>query len=185
MATVNQLSSALKALRKALKERDIAGMRKLSGSTIRVSAIGDGEDFFYVALASYMLSKIITKSHYFRQTGRGEFIDKVLDIIDRALVGLEKSRPDIYGRRIRQIIMEMRELEHGEQRYVHGLEAKARTKLASDLYAEGFSAGRAAEITGAHKRDIIQFSGRTLIADRTAQTKKVSERLSHVRSIFK
>lgn len=184
MATTHQIASALKALRKALKERDIAALRKLSGSTIRMAALENGEEIFYVSLAEYMLSKLITKGHYFREKGRQEFIEKVLGIIDAALVGLEGGRQDIYGRRIWQIITEMRQLESEEQRYVHGLETKSRTKLGSNLYAEGFSLSRAAEITGADKRDIMQFSGKTLMSDRVGRTKLMKERVEHVRKLF-
>ena len=184
MATTQQLANALKALRKALKDRDIAALRRISHYTIGMAAIDNGEDIFYVSLAAYMLAKLITKSHYFRHQGRNEFIAKMIDIIDKALEGLENSRPDIYGRRIRQMIMEMREHEIEDPRYVHDLETKSRTKLATLLYAQGFSLSRAAEITGTHKRDLLQFAGRTLMADRVGRTKPMAERLSHVRTLF-
>ncbi len=184
MATTEELLSPLKALRKALEERDISALRRLSNSAIDSSAFGDGDDFFLLALTSYMLAKLITKTHYWGIKEKARFISGVLKKLDSSIPALEQGDAGAYEQAMQQLINEMRSLELSDPRFVHNLEMKARTKLASQLYAQGFSLSRAVAITGTHKRDLLQFTGRTLIADRTGRTKTMEARLEHVRRIF-
>jgi len=184
MATTDGLLGSLKTLRKALEGRDIPALRRISNSAIDTSAVDDGEDSFLLSLVSYMLSKLITKTHYWGIKEKSKFIGGVLKKMDRGVEALEGGDEAAYQRALRDAIGEMRSLELSDPRYVHNLEMKSRTKLASRLYAQGFSLSRAVAITGAHKRDLLMFTGRTLIADRTARTKTMEERLEHVRRIF-
>jgi len=184
MATIEVLLPSVKALRKALEDRDIAALRKISNSAIDSTAMENGEESFLTALVSYMLSKLITKTHYWGIKEKAKFIGAVLKKLDKCVESLEQGDSKPYLNTMQQVIEEMRALELADPRYVQNFEMKARTKLASRLYAQGFSLSLAAALTGAHKRDLMQFSGRTLIADHTEKTKSMEERLSHVRRLF-
>lgn len=183
MATA-QLLSSLRAMKKAVKERDAEALRRISTAAIETSAVKDGENFFLLALIAYMLSKMMIKAHYWDVKEKNRFLNGEALNIERCALNIEKGNEKGYRQCAQRILRELKELEHIDPRYVHDLETKARTKLAARLYAQGFSLSRAAELTGAHKRDLLAYAGRTLMADRTRKTKSMAERLKHVRKIF-
>jgi hypothetical protein len=184
MATSEQLLGPLRALRKALGKKDVAALRKVGSSAIEMTAVDDGEDTFYLALVAHMLSKLISKSHYWHLKEKRNFIAATLKKVEKCVKATEKNNLPTYSKMIKEIVRDMRELELTDPRYVHDLETKTRTKLASRLYAQGFSLSRAVAVTGTHKRDLLVYSGRTLIPDRSGKTKTLNERLKHMRKLF-
>jgi len=184
MATGEQLLSLLRAMRRALDDGDLASLRKTSTSAVEITAMDDGEDTFYIALIAHMLSKLLSRSHYWDLKQKKRFAKTALRKVDKCVTAVEKQDMQAYSKTVRDIVSDMRDLEVTDPRYVNDVEAKARTKLASRLYAQGFSLSRAVAITGASKRDLQAYSGRTLIADRTGKTKTLEERLKHLRELF-
>jgi hypothetical protein len=184
MATDVQLLELLRKLRSALSCGDIAGLRKLSSEATEATALEDGDDTFYIALSSYMLSKLIAKSRYWSAREKKRFLKATAAKVGKCERDVSAGRMRAYATGIRGIVSDMRRLESADARFVSGLESKSRVKLASKLYAQGFSLGKAASIAAAHKRDLLSYSGRTLIADRSGRTKPLSERLKSARRHF-
>jgi len=184
MATYEQLAELLGRARGALGEGEVAGLRKVSIAAIEVTAIDDGEDTLLIAIITYMLSKLISKAHYWEAKRRKRFIQSTLKKIDKCIAAVGKCNIHAYRKVMRGIMTDIRELELTDPRYVSDLEAKTRTKLASRLYAQGFSLSRAVALTGAHKQDLMAFAGRTLIPDRSGKSKPLKERLKKVRELF-
>jgi len=184
MATCEQLANLLGRVRKALEDGDVAGLRKVSVAAIEATAMDDGEDTLLVAIIAYMLSKLISKTHYWKAKERKCFIQSTVRKMDRCIAAVGKADIHAYRKAMGRIMMGMRELELSDPRYVSDLEAKTRTKLASRLYAQGFSLSRAVALTGAHKQDLMILAGRTLIPDRSGKTMPLKERLKKVRELF-
>ena len=184
MATGEQLLSLLRAMRRALEEMDLSALRKTSASAVEVTAMDDGEDTFNIALISHVLSKLLSKSHCWDMKRKKRFIQATLVKVDKCISSVEGNDLQSYSKSMKDILNVMRELESTDKRYIGDLEDKARVKLASRLYAQGFSLSRAVAITGASKRDLQAYTGRTLIADRSGKTKPLDERLRHLRELF-
>jgi len=184
MATGEQLLSLLRAMRRALEEMDLSALRKTSASAVEVTAMDDGEDTFNIALISHVLSKLLSKSHCWDMKRKKRFIQATLVKVDKCISSVEGNDLQSYSKSMKDILNVMRELESTDKRYIGDLEDKARVKLASRLYAQGFSLSRAVAITGASKRDLQAYTGRTLIADRSGKTKPLDERLKALRQLF-
>jgi hypothetical protein len=75
-------------------------------------------------------------------------------------------------------------LDAKDRRFVTTLGEKARLKIASTLYAQGFSLGMASEITGVGQREIMSYAGGTMMFDRLKSEVRMSERLRRARKIF-
>ncbi|MDD5317596.1 MAG: hypothetical protein PHF51_02565 [Candidatus ainarchaeum sp.] len=184
MATAGQLSELLHDLRSAVSGLDVAGLRRVSRAAADATALDDGEETFNVALVSYMLSKLLSKQHYWDVRGKRRFMRAALEKIAACEELVKRGKTRQYLKKMHGVIEDMRRLELADERFVNGLEAKGRTKLAARLYAQGFSLSKAVALTSAHKRDLLAYSGRTLMADRSGRTMPLEERLKGARKVF-
>lgn len=174
----------MRSLREAVAADDVAGLRKASTAAADATALDDGEETFCVALVSYVLSKLISKQHYWDIREKRRFMRGVQRKVAACEAAVAKGRMRAYMRGMHEILSGMRRLELADARFVSGLESKGRTKLAARLYARGFSLSKAVSLTSTNKRDLLAYSGRTLMVDRSGRTKPLSERLRGARAVF-
>ncbi|VVC71706.1 Uncharacterised protein [uncultured archaeon] len=184
MATGEQLSELLEGLRCALASLDVAGLRRVSTAATDATALDDGEETFNIALVSYMLSKLLSKQHYWDIREKRRFMRATQAKIASSKELARRGKIKLYLRKMHEILADMRRLELADERFVSGLESKGRTKLAARLYAQGFSLSKAVSLTSAHKRDLLAYSGRTLMSDRSGRTMALDERLRRARKVF-
>lgn len=184
MAEASQLLEIVRAIRAEFSAVDVSGLRRSSTRAIEACALDDGEETFLASLISYMLSKLLSKPQYWSAGEKSRFNRAMSARLGACEQALAQSDVKKYSTCAKGVLNAMRELELADPRFVHDLEARARTKLAARLYAQGFSLGLAAEITSVHKTDLLSYSGRTLMTDRSGRTKGISERLASSRQIF-
>ena len=75
--------------------------------------------------------------------------------------------------------------EASDRRFITDMLSKAKLKVASTLYAQGFSLGNASEITGVEKREIQSYAGGTMMFDRVKPEKTMVQRLKILMKIFR
>lgn len=78
----------------------------------------------------------------------------------------------------------VREMESEDPRFVKSLMEKGRLKTAAILYAQGISLSLASELTGVPKQDIMDYSGKTMMADKVMDTVSMRERIKSAKKIF-
>jgi hypothetical protein len=85
---------------------------------------------------------------------------------------------------LQKIFTRIENAEGEDPRFVKGLLLKSKIKAASTFYAQGLSLGRAAEMTGLDKREILSYAGQTMMNERIPSTMPVSARLKTLRALF-
>ncbi|MEW6328895.1 MAG: hypothetical protein AB1468_02135 [Candidatus Micrarchaeota archaeon] len=178
------LFEAISEIHEAFRKRDINRLRKASNKCAASTAVDENRQMLSLALTSYALSKILEKTHYVDYKKKDEFTRVVSDKL-RACVSLAKEgKTSEFDATLNDVRALMESLDERKKRYARNLFDKARLKVASTLYAQGFSLSRAVEFTGADKRDLVGYVGKTLMFDRAGKTKTMVARLKDVRKIF-
>jgi len=180
---MEKLSETILALSDAVEERDVHALRKLSNKALEQVSLHERKAFLKPALLAYAFAKVIQKPHYWKGRSPSMFIGKALAKMEKA-AGLADSDEARALALLDEVAAMMGELDVREKRFVKSLMEKSSLKMASTLYAQGFSLDRAVEMTGADKRELIRYIGKTVMFDRMSSPKSMKERLKALRDIL-
>lgn len=169
----------------AFRRSDIKLLRKISNTCAESMATGDEEGMLALSIISYVLGKIVEKPRYFKSEKMDEFASfvekKLLECSELA----KKNDKRGFSACCNAIMTYLGDFDEKNRHYVRGLFDKAKLKIASRLYAQGFSLSYVISITGANTQEVLKYIGQTLMFDRVGKTRNVEERLEHARKIFR
>jgi len=177
------LGEAIAALSDSVEERDVHALRKLSNRCLEKVSLERNLAFLEPAMLAYAFAKVVSKSHYWKDRSNTVFFNNVLRKLGKAA----KIADDDEGaalRMLKEVEGLLKELDVSDKRFVRGLMEKARIKVASTLYAQGFSLDSAVEITGAEKRELVRYMGKTMMFDRARSPKTMEQRLKALRKLL-
>lgn len=168
----------------AFKRRDAKKLRKLDSSLIKDINLNESKKIFYLAVLSYVLSKILSKPRFFEK----RFLNK-LEEIEKSLKKMAECKKECSDEEFEELVKnvedKIKNLEAEDPRFVISLLTKGRLKVAATLYAQGFSLGMAASLANVEKQEILSYAGQTMMFDRLKEEKSVHERLKIVKSLIK
>lgn len=178
------LFEATQEILDALKRTDISSLRKTSNKCTKLLAIEAKKGMLELAIVAYSLAKVLEKPHLRKTEKWDEFISKTQKKLKECVYYAKEGREEAFERCIEELEKELAETEARDKRYVKDVLFKARIKIGSTLYAQGFSLGNAAALVGVSKRDIASYAGKTMISDRAGKTIGIAERLRRARRLF-
>lgn len=170
-------------IKKHIETRDIQGLKDITTECSLELALAQEKSFFYTALIAYALSKVMTKPRYGRHAP--VVLRKVGKSLDAASAAAQAGRTAEMEKALENALLAISELEQIDRRFIHDVLEKGRTKIAALLYAEGLSLETAVSLTGAQRYEVLNYSGKTMMADRFGKTLSVRERMKKARSLFK
>ncbi|MCS7109585.1 MAG: hypothetical protein NZ903_02200 [Candidatus Micrarchaeota archaeon] len=167
-------------IKSAFKEYDIKKLREIN-NICEKNILTDERLYFTLALLSYTLAKVLTKGRF-----RNPSLYQKIDVTLFQALNFAKTNDEIAVINSSWKILEIiTNFDEKDKRYIIGLIEKGRTKIAASLYAQGLSLSRVISITGAQKHEVLNYSGKTVMADRVGKTISVKERLSIAKRILK
>jgi len=168
----------------ALHSRDVHAMRKINDRCIEETALKFSKHVFLFALISYVLSKVISKPRYHSEKNAKALLSQVRQLLLQCEAAAKKADYASLSALQGKILSSIEKMDEEDRRFVKGLIAKGRLKIASVLYAKGLSLGSAAEMTGTDKRELLLYAGQTMMFDRLKERKTISERMKELRELF-
>jgi hypothetical protein len=180
-ATVAQLASEVYS---AFQKKDVRLLRKINDRCIESIGMEFDSDTYNLAILSYVLSKILSKPRYFQKQGIADFLASIRDSLAECSSWAKKENERAFSASMKKTFKTIERLDSRDRRFVIKLQEKAKLKVASTLYAQGFSLGQASELTGIEKREILAYAGQTMMFDRVKEEKTIHDRLKVVRKIF-
>jgi len=181
---MGRLHGAILEMISSLERRNVHGLRSLSNSCLHELAVNEESSLLQPAILAYALAKVMEKQHFWRDRSQDDFFlsvsKKLREAEEQARAGDDAKATST----LTELIDMLEKLDVSEQRFVRSLLNRARVKSASTLYAQGFSLGRALEITGADKRDVVDYIGKTVMFDRVGKTKTMQERLKALKKLI-
>ncbi len=156
-------------------------MRKAHGKIAEELLASFSEEMFRLSVISYMLSKILAKPRFYGRPYK-EPMDRMGQVLKHMLRNVGK--PEEYMTGADNLEETIREMESEDPRFVKSLVEKGKLKTAAILYAQGMSLSLASELTGIAKQDIMDYSGKTMMADRVEEAIGMAERVKKAKRAF-
>jgi len=178
---INLLKNSLEAISKD----DIRKLRDLSNKVINSSSVFQDEDMITMAVITYSLSKIFERTDYRKYSGWHLFFETTINSLRGSLFALENNHIENFEKEIKNIIDVIDKLDNKLKNYIKDVIRDAQIARGSRLYEHGLSLGRTAELLGIDKWDLIEYAGKTGIAEvREGMTVNVEKRLRFARGLF-
>ncbi|MDA1196685.1 MAG: hypothetical protein O2779_01845 [Nanoarchaeota archaeon] len=152
-------------------------MRNLSNSIIHSATIFQDKDSTDTAILIYSISKIMERS------GKSTNSTVLQNELEKAKKVLERKDERQYQADIQKIFKIITKLDNKLTTYVDHLLTHASAKKACNLCEHGVSVGRAAEISGTSKWELMSQMGQSYSP--TDNTSRTRQRLQVARRLFK
>lgn len=158
----------------AFRRKNSRHMRKLNDKIMVETAIEFSKEMYELAVISYVLGKILSKPRFYSSKYKQN-----MNAIQNTLELARKARDPL--KLVPTLEREVGRLESEDPRFVIDLFTKGRLKMAAIFYAQGFSLGRASEITGVPKNEILSYAGKTMMFEKVKVEVGVEKRLRFAR----
>jgi len=171
------------SLVKNLEKRSPRRLKKISDKLMRELAIHYSLKRFSVTLLAYVLYKIVSKPRLISSEH-----DKEMANIERSINELtnciDSCNDEVFNKTFEKVKDYIKNLDKTDPRFLLNRINKGKLKIGAIVYAQGFSLGRASELTGIDRHDIQNYSGKTYMIDRIKEEKTIFERLDMARRII-
>ena len=177
-----ELSGNFAQLKKLFALRDSEGLKAFAVETATQALEYSDKKPAQFSIVSYALAKLLDKSYIVNSKRWKKFS---LFLFQRLQEG-ERCREDalLCENTLDGIMREMEGLSSDLGRFVVSVVEKARVKTATQIYGHGASIGRAVELTGADRKELLSYIGGTRLPENYA-SKSVSQRLAFADKLFK
>jgi len=170
------------SLVKDLEKRSARKLKKLSSKLMRELAIHYSEKRFAVTLLAYVLYKITSKHRL--MDGRDREVSKIVSSLNEFSDCIDTCNDKTFNRTFNKVKDSVDHLEESDPRFLLNLVNKGKLKIGATIYAQGFSLGKASEMTGIDKHDIQNYAGKTYMFDRVKEEKTIFERIDIARRLL-
>lgn len=181
----NEIIEVLKIAVEAVKNDDVKTLRDLSNRVINSSSVFQDEDVITIAVITYSLSKIYERSDYRKYPGWHLFFETTANSLREALFSLENNDITSFEKYIKDILDVIERLDKKLKNYIKDVIHESQIGRGSRLHEHGLSLGRTAELLGISKWDLLEYIGKTGIADINEKSSLSEEkRLRLARGLF-
>ncbi|MFH1209683.1 MAG: hypothetical protein V1663_02755 [archaeon] len=176
----------LKESIESIQSNNIINLKDLSNRLIHSSSIMQEEDSIIVTVLIYSLSKAFERPNYAQFKDWNFFVETCTSNLKKAYDSLLNNKLEDYRKNIKDILQVIDKLESKLKIYIGDVFHNAFIAKGSRLYEHGISAGRTAELLGINQFELMDYIGKTGIADiKEGVTLSASKRLNIARSLFK
>jgi hypothetical protein len=177
---------ALKEAIAAIKEKRHADLHAISDHVLHAITIYQDTEIVDVAVAIYVLDKLLEKEKYKTHRKMKLFVKTILHQLQKAVLELEKENYEDYSDTLKEILGNMESFSKSIKFYIEDIMHFARIKKGTKLYEHGLSLGKAAELAGVTKWELMPAIGETAIHEQFVTPRKINERrMEFAEKIFK
>lgn len=174
----------LKKTYDSFKKQDVKSLRSISDSVTKEASIMQDDYIISLAIIIYSLSKILEKEKYQSYAQWNSFYKNTLKDLKKLLVLLSKSDFDGYSSTLKDLLSQIKTIDLKASTYIEELVNSSRIKKGSNLYAYGLSLGRAAELLGISKWELMNYVGNLDITNEGAKIINIRERYNTAKKVF-
>ncbi len=177
--------SVLKKVQPMLTEENANQLKFLSNETIHNAGIYQNTDSISISVIIFSLSEIFNRPRLTDSPQLLKFKENISNDLFIARSQLEKNFIDEYKKIIKKIFARISSFENKFGMYITQVLEHSRIKRGGRIYEHGFSAGRAADLLGITKWELMSYLGETKLGDIDFSTKiKIKQRLADTRRLF-
>jgi len=165
------------------KRKNEKKLRKISDDFLSEAIMRDSKLFFEFSVISYVLSKILSKSHFLTEK-YGNELTKIENLLKQIEAGVGKKTDEEFLDLTKKIEVIINTMEAQDKRFFLGLLTKGRVKNAATMYAKGVALGLAAKISGVGQQEIQKYAGDSMMFDRLKEEMDIRERIKKARKLI-
>ncbi len=173
----------IKQLLELFKAGNASALRPLIGDIAEEAFLNDDQALLDVGLLAYSFSKFLEKPYIIESPEWKQFSNEMLSDLKQAEDYFKKNKAEAGTALLDSVVQHTEKLSESLGRFIRSVIEKARIKAATQVYAHGASLGKAAEFTGASKKDVASYIGATKLSEKYS-TISVKERFEKARKLF-
>lgn len=171
--------------RLAFKNFDARELINLSDMTLHFAGIQQDPHSITIAVAVHTLAKIIQRRKYQESRLWKNCFNTILDDLKKAREALEKEDEKGYEAFMKNVLKSSGKIDKRLSKHIIEVIEAAKIKKGSEVYRQGISVGRAAELMGITPWELRDYIGHTKIADiDPLLTRSAKRRIREARRIF-
>jgi len=182
---MSELIKKLDETKKAFSSQSAMRLRALSKKSIKEAVIENSREMALVSVISYSLSKLCSKEHFVKSPKWKDIKTSILSYLEKAIKLLKSGKRKEFQKSLRDLIKRIESVDIETGNYVMNLIQKGRVKSASTAYALGQSLSQAASLTGANKKDLQNYIGRTKMHDEEGIALGIEKRMKKLKELMK
>lgn len=163
MQEVDNIIRILKETQKAIRSEDTGEIKNLSNQTIHSASITQDPDNVMVAVAVYVVGKILERENYRRMDGWDQVYKGITKNLDLAVKSLEKDDLETFRVALGELRQSANKVEGDLRRYIQDIFYKASVNKAFKIYEHGVSSESTAKLLGVSLWDLSSFIGQTSV----------------------
>lgn len=174
----------MKQLRSDFNKRKLLELKTLSNEFIEKAAFKNDKFYAQMSLISYALYNLLSKVHVAGNPKFSKFRLTVLGLIDKSIYALKKKDAEDFSNNLDLTLKEIDEFDRKLGNFVMDVVEKARIKQASRAYSIGLSLSQSSALTGADKKSVQNYVGKTTMHDEIIEVKGIKTRLEILKSML-
>lgn len=178
------LSYDLKEVLKLFRKGNVLQLRGLSNRLIREASVENNLAKAELGVISYALHKLETKNHIINNPKWHKVRKNVFTNLEGAIFAINNNQKELFFKKLKKIILDINKIDANLGNFAQGIYDKAKVKQASLAYSYGLSISKAAEITGADKKELQSYIGFTTMHDEENEQKSIKERVTELKKLL-
>lgn len=178
---LSDLLEFVKQLQQAFDEADFIKLRHIGKKAIEKAALSNDKTYSKISVLSYSLGKISGKEHIAANPDWRIARKQISRLLDDAVQKLKGKDVGAFEKDLEELIHKVSIVDENLGNYFVNIYDKAKIKMASSAYALGLSLSKAAELTDADKKQVLEYIGRTKMHDEEGITHGIADRLKNLR----
>ena len=175
----------LKNAVRAINREDIKGLKSLSDMMVHNASIHQDQYSITVSVMIYSLAKVYERERYAKFKSWVSLTSVTVERLQAIIRALELKDYPMFDKLLQEFLREMSKVEKGLRKYIIDVLEKARITKASRLHEHGLSIGRTAELLGISQYELMEYVGRTYIADmKENNAVSAKQRMKLARALF-
>ena len=176
---------ALRKVQPALISGNIKKIKLVSNMTLHNAGISQDQDSVGISVIIYTLSKIYNRPRLYQQPCFLKFKDQMIKELQEAQNFLHKNDVKNYRRKIKRIFQVIAMFEKKFGMYMREAIVQSKIKRGGRIVEHGISMGRAAQLLGISRWELMGYIGGTKLGDvKHEGGDTVDKRLGLMRKVF-
>jgi hypothetical protein len=184
MTTEFEIKEFLEKIEQSFAKPEIVELKQISNSALQKAILENNKLLAKIALISYCLYKLLTKEHIVQNKNWNSVKKAISSHIEKALLAAKQQKTEETEKQLDLTIKDVNAIDRDLGFFLTSLFDKARVKLASSAYAHGLSLGRAAELTGTDKKNLLGYIANTVIHEEEKPVMGIAERIKKIKKLF-
>jgi len=173
-----QIINKVIGILKTKENKHIIELKDLSNHTIHNASVFQDHCSVSIAVLIYALSKIIE-----RKQDSLDY-DNILNLLKRLKENIQNNEDSKFNTSIKKLFSEISKLDSKIKLYVQEVINQAQIKKGSKLCEHGLSCAKASEVLGISQWELMNYIGKTNLAENVPEIINVRARLKFARGLF-